>query len=127
MARGGAAAILWGPLDDRGRRPQVAETTLTLPICEFPAEAEAAACTLAIQLCRQHAGQAPVHIAGDRRDLVQYSAGVGRIRQPVVALPLEAALQGFALEGRSVSWGLLPRSANREADALARWAAHAGS
>ncbi len=80
VPRGGTAAMLWGPMDVHGRRPHIAEASRTFPGCEAPAEAEAEACVVAIQLFRQHAGRGPAHVAGDRRGVMRYCAGVGRIR-----------------------------------------------
>jgi hypothetical protein len=59
-------------------------------------------------------------IAGDRREVIRHGAGDGRLRCPAAALRVEAPLQLLAMGGRHRSWGLIPRAANREADALAR-------
>ncbi len=66
-------------------------------------------------------------LASDRRDVVRYCAGTARTRSSAMALILEEPLRLAAAVRLEVSWGLLPRARNQEADALARWAARTGS
>ena len=127
QAAGGAAAILWGPPSASGPRRRVAAATAHIPGCASAEEAEARAGALAIELWRQHSRGQMTRLAGDRRGVVRYCAGTARTRSSAMALILEEPLRLAAAAGPEVSWGLLPRARNQEADALARRAARAGA
>ena len=122
-ACGGAAAVLWGPPGDAGRRQQLEMVDLELHGCGAAVEAEAAGCSLALQLVLRHVGANTCCIAGDCRDILRHAAGVGRLTRPAGALGMERALADAALAGARLSWSLIPRAANRTADAAARAAA----
>jgi hypothetical protein len=78
---------------------------------------------MAIRLWRDFDLSSRVRIVGDRRSVLRHCAGLGRLRNPAAALAVEGPLLEAALASGLVSWGLIPRAANREADQLARIAA----
>ncbi len=105
----GAAAILWGPMEQSGRRAQLAQATVNSSGPATALEAKAQACRLGLALLRAHGEENgwQATLAGDDRLVADHWHFRTTIPQPGL-------------------WAFLPRTANQAADRLARAVRHAG-
>eukprot|EP00969_Alexandrium_andersonii_P271622 12004875-Alexandrium_andersonii.AAC.1 len=60
-----------------------------------------------------------VTVAGDRRPVVNYAAGCGRLRRAGQRRQLDSALARLVAHSWVVDWRIMPRGLNGEAHALA--------
>ena len=129
----GAAAILWGPIDNRGHRAILAKRFLALPGSPSSELAEARGAALAIHLALDHCYRSPAHhpgspilVAGDNPVISRYCASQARRDSADVHAILDGPLSLAAASGRSFEWILFPRALSPEAhDAATSAAAHA--
>ncbi len=117
----GAAAILWGPVGPHGR-PQVATDTAA-NTCTNPLDAEAAGCSLGLQLLTRHGPPSTCLVVGDCPTVIGLGAGACRARRPALHYLLGHALGHALLQGWEIQWLRIPRRLNDAADLLARAAA----
>ena len=89
----GAGAALWGPPDDAGRRPCVAQLALSLPSIHDSMTAEALGCRAALALARLIPVAAPsLTVVGDNLPVVRLGATNGRVRMETAGPAVEPAL-----------------------------------
>ena len=121
----GAAAVLWGPPAEGGDRPAVARTRLALPQEPHAQLAEAEGCGAALRLLRR---LDPMHraarVVGDNLAVLQFGAGLGRLRRPAMHSAISGPLAALLADGWSLEWTAVRRRLNQAADAGATSAVH---
>ena len=128
-----AAAILWGPIDNRGHRVIPAKRFVALPGSPSSELAEARGAALAIHLALDHCYRSlahrpggPILVAGDNPVISRYCASQARKDSADVHAILDGPLSLAEASGRRFEWMIFPRALNPEAhDAATSAAAHA--
>lgn len=116
----GAGAILWGPVNNEGHRPCLAQALVVAPWAHSSMTAEALGLRAALALTTLTTGHpGELCVVGDNLPIMRMAASNGKVRTRDVWHLLDEPLGFCAVQGWTCRWAAVRRNQNKAADALA--------